>query len=52
MLAPPTDNNIESFLNQCQVTVNLKLTGSFFSQQANMTLLDFLTWKNLLGVRL
>jgi hypothetical protein len=52
MLAPPTMHNIESGLNQCQVNVNLKLTDSLFSQPANMALLEFVTWKNLLGVRL
>jgi hypothetical protein len=52
MLAPPTKHNIESGFNQCQVNVNLTLTDSLFSQRANMALLDFVTWKNLFGVRL
>jgi hypothetical protein len=52
MLAPPTNHHIESSLNLCQVTVDLKLTGDYLAQPANIALLEFLTQKNLRGVRL
>ena len=52
MLAPPTNHNIESSLNRCQVIVDLKLTGDLLAQPASSALLEFVTQKNLRRVRL
>jgi hypothetical protein len=52
MLAPPTNHHIESSLNLCQAIVYLKLTGGLLAQPANIVLLEFVTQKNLRGVRL